>query len=192
MFENIIKNIRRKIDLTDDEIEKFTSILDCKLIPKKTMLLQDGEICQFEAYIQKGCVRTYYIDNNGFEVTVQFAVEDWWVSDIASFHEQRPSKLFIETLEDSELYMLSTKTKEDLLKKIPKFERMFRLMVQRSLCTIQNRLINTISKSAQERYLDFLKLYPDIPQRVAQHYIASYLGISPEFVSKIRKRINSQ
>ena len=191
MFENILKNVGLKIDLTDSEKEKFTSLLDYKFIPKKTMLLQEGEICQFEFYLQKGCVRTYYIDNNGFEVTLQFGVEDWWISDIASFHEQKPSKLFIETLEDSDMFMLSVKAKEELLKEIPKFERLFRTLVQRKLCAIQNRLIDTISKTAQERYLDFLGLYPNIPQRVAQHYIASYLGISPEFVSKIRKRIHN-
>ncbi|WP_419870433.1 Crp/Fnr family transcriptional regulator [Chryseobacterium sp. CT-SW4] len=189
MFENIIKNISRFITLSADEEKFFTGLLTCQAIPKKNVLLREGEICQFEGYIQKGCVRVYYLDDNGFEVTILFAIEDWWISDIASFHEQKPSKLYMETLEDSEIYFLNPATKEKLLEAYPKFERVFRMLVQRSLSTLQNRLINTISKTATERYLEFIKVYPSIPQRVAQYYIASYLGVSKEFVSTIRKRL---
>lgn len=192
MFKHIVQNVSKRVMLTGEEEKLFTSILEYKEVPKKTLMLREGEVCRFEAYIHKGCVRNYYIDENGFEVTLQFAVEDWWVSDIASFHEQKPSRLFIETLEDCEMFFLSVESKEKLLKKIPRLERFFRLLVQRNLCTIQNRLINTISKSATDRYLEFLDLYPSIPQRVAQHYIASYLGISAEFVSKIRKRLSAK
>ncbi|WP_294296491.1 Crp/Fnr family transcriptional regulator [uncultured Chryseobacterium sp.] len=189
MPENIIKNVTRFIDLTEKEEQFFTDSLTLQTFPKKTVLLQEGEICQFEGYIQKGCVRVYYLDDNGFEVTVLFAIEDWWISDIASFQDQKPSRLYIETLEDSEIYMLNPTTKEKLLSEIPKFERVFRLLVQRNLSTLQNRLVNTISKAATDRYLEFIKVYPSIPQRVAQYYIASYLGVSKEFVSTIRKRL---
>ncbi|OPC54194.1 Crp/Fnr family transcriptional regulator [Elizabethkingia miricola] len=192
MFEKIIENVTRCIELTEEEKQSFTDLLDCKAIPAKTILLREGEICQFEGYIHKGCIRTYYIDENGFEVTLYFAVEDWWVSDIASFHEQKPSRLYIETLEDSEIYMLTPQTKDILLESIPKFERVFRMLVQRNLTTLQNRLVNTISKPATERYLDFIKVYPFIPQRVPQYYIASYLGVSKEFVSTIRKRLSNK
>jgi len=192
MFEKIIENVTKCITLSDEEKKQFTDLLDCKAIPAKTMLLQKGEICQFEGYIHKGCIRTYYIDENGFEVTLYFAIEDWWVSDIASFHDQTPSPLCIEALEDSEIYMLTPNTKEILLTKIPKFERVFRLLVQRNLTTLQNRLINTIAKPAPERYLDFIKIYPSVPQRIPQYYIASYLGISKEFLSTIRKRLSNK
>jgi CRP/FNR family cyclic AMP-dependent transcriptional regulator len=192
MFESINTNVCKKSEFTPDEIEYFNSILQYKEVPKKTLLLQEGEICNFEAYILKGCIRKYYINENGFEVIVQFAVEDWWISDIASFHEKKPSKLFIETLEDCQLLMLTPETKEMLLQKVPKFERIFRLLIQRNLSAMQNRLIDTIAKSAQEKYLDFIKLYPTIPQRVAQHYIASYLGISAEFLSKVRTKLAKQ
>lgn len=187
MSQNIIENVTRFISLSQEEEKIFTDSLTLQTFPKKTVLLREGEICQFEGYIQKGCVRVYYLDDNGFEVL--FAIEDWWISDIASFQEQKPSKLYIETLEDSEIYMLNPTTKEDLLQKIPKFERVFRMLVQRNLFTLQNRLVNTISKSASDRYLEFIKVYPSIPQRVAQYYIASYLGVSKEFVSTIRKRL---
>jgi CRP/FNR family cyclic AMP-dependent transcriptional regulator len=192
MFESINNNVCKKSEFTPDEIEYFNTILQYKEVPKKTFLLQEGEICNFEAYILKGCIRKYYINENGFEVIVQFAVEDWWISDIASFHEKKPSKLFIETLEDCQLLMLTPETKEMLLQKVPKFERIFRLLIQRNLSAMQNRLIDTIAKSAQEKYLDFIKLYPTIPQRVAQHYIASYLGISAEFLSKVRTKLAKQ
>ena len=174
---------------TEEELQIFDDLLEPKFVKKKTFLLQEGEICNFEAYVVKGCIRTYYIDENGFEVILQFAIEDWWVSDIASFYEQSPSRLFIETLEDCDLLTFNYETKEELLTRVPKFERMFRLMLQRNLAATQNRLINTISKTAQEKYLDFIERYPTIPQRVPQHYIAAYLGISPEFLSKVRTKM---
>ena len=192
MFESINTNVCKKNEFTPEEIEYFNTILQYKEVPKKTLLLQDGEICNFEAYILKGCIRKYYINENGFEVIIQFAIEDWWISDIASFHEKKPSKLFIETLEDCQLLILTPETKEMLLNTVPKFERIFRLLIQRNLSAMQNRLIDTIAKSAQEKYLEFIKLYPTIPQRVAQHHIASYLGISAEFLSKVRTKLAKQ
>lgn len=192
MFESINHNVNKSVSFSDAELEIFDNHLQYKIVPKKTYLLQEGEICDFEAYIIKGCIRSYYIDENGFEVVLQFAVEDWWVSDIASFHDKKASKIFIETLEECELLILSNTNKEQLLDAVPKFEKVFRLMVQKNLSATQNRLINTIAKAAPEKYLEFIKLYPTISQRVAQHYIASYLGISAEFLSKIRTRLSKQ
>lgn len=192
MFEQINTHVGKCTIFSKEELEIFDDMLERKRVPKKTFLLQEGEVCNFEAYVVKGCIRTYYIDENGFDVTLQFAIEDWWVSDMASFYEQKPSRLFIETLEDCELLIFNPETKEELLQRVPKFERVFRLMVQRKLAVTQDRLINTIAKSAQEKYLDFLERYPTIPQRVPQHYIASYLGISPEFLSKVRTKMAKQ
>lgn len=192
MYTNIINNVTKYVHLTDNEKKRFTGFLKRKTIPAKTKLLQESDVCQFEGYVQKGCIRTYYVNENGIEVTVSFAIEDWWVGDIASFYEQKPSRLYIETLEDTELYVFTSSTKEKLLQQIPKFERVFRLLVQRNLAALQNRLINTISQKASERYLEFIQLYPTMPQRIAQYYIASYLGVSPEFVSTIRKRLASK
>ena len=192
MFEQINSHVTRCGALTDEDLRYFNSILEYKFVPKKTMLLHEGDVCKFEAYINKGCIRNFYIDENGFEVTLQFAIEDWWVSDIASFQNHEPGNMFIETLEDCELLLLSPETKEALLTRVPKLERVFRLMVQRNLAVLQSRLFKTISTSARQKYLDFLKRYPTIPQRVAQHYIASYLGISPEFLSKVRTKISKK
>ena len=187
--QKINEHVSRCHAFSNDDLIFFDSILEFRSVPKKSFLLQEGEICNFEAYVVKGCVRTFYVDANGFEVTLQFAIEDWWVSDISSFHNQIPSKLFIETLEDCELLILDSDSKDRLLKEIPYFERVFRLMVQRNLAATQSRLIDTISKTAQEKYEEFLNHYPTISQRVAQHYIASYLGISPEFLSKVRAKM---
>ena len=189
LYENILKNVSKCITLTEEEIQIFTGLLTVRKVPKKTLLLQEGEVCQFEGYLQKGCVRIYYLDENGFEVTLAFAVEDWWISDIASFHYHTPSSLYMETLEDSELLVLTPETKETLLVDVPKFERVFRMLVQRSLTVLQKRLIHTMAKPAADRYLEFIALYPTISQRIPQYYIASYLGVSPEFVSIIRKRL---
>jgi CRP/FNR family cyclic AMP-dependent transcriptional regulator len=189
MFDSILQNVSKYITLSESDEQLFLSLLDVKTFPKKTILLHEGEVCQFEAYVNSGCLRTYYINENGFEVVLQFSIEDWWVSDIASFDSQKPSHLFIETLEDVEVLVLSHENKERLLLEIPTFERFFRILLRRNLAATQSRLIQTMAKPAQEKYLDFIKLYPTISQRVAQHYIASYLGISPEFLSKIRSRI---
>ena len=188
MFQNINAYVLKCVNLSPRELEYFNSILEYKVIPKRTMLLRAGNICNFEAYVIKGCIREYYIDGHGAEVTLQFAVEDWWVSDITSFQDQKVSNMYIETLEDCELLMLSRQSKEQLLVEVPKLERMFRLMIQRHLSAVQNRLFKTITHTAIEKYLEFLNRYPAIPQRVPQHYIASYLGISPEFLSKLRTR----
>ena len=192
MFQCINEYVAKSAGINEDEMTTLNALLQLKQIPRKTLMLSEGEICNFECYINKGCIRTYYIDESGSEVTLQFAIEDWWVSDIASFHERKPSKMFIETLEDCEVLMLSPDSKEALLKKVPKFERMFRLLVQRNLSRLQERLFQTISTTATEKYLDFLERYPTIPQRVAQHYIASYLGFSPEFLSKVRTRLSKK
>ncbi|MCW3090122.1 MAG: putative transcriptional regulator, Crp/Fnr family [Ferruginibacter sp.] len=192
MFEQINHHVTKCIALSAEELDIFNSILVYKAVPKKTILLHESEVCNFEAYINKGCIRNYYIDENGFEVTLQFAIEDWWVSDIASFQNHEPANMFIETLEDCELLMLSPQTKEELLEKVPKLERVFRLMVQRNLAVLQSRLFKAIATSAQEKYIDFINRYPTIPQRVAQHYIASYLGISPEFLSKVRTKLSKK
>lgn len=190
MYSQINKNISRYVSFSEEEFALFNSLLEYKKVPKKTILLHEGEKCNFEAFVIKGCVRKYYIDANGFEVILQFAIEDAWVSDISfSIYETKPSQLYIETLEDCEFLMFTPESKEELFAKAPRFERAFRILMQRNLAATQNRLFHTISQTATEKYLEFLELYPTIPQRVPQHYIASYLGISPEFLSKVRARI---
>jgi len=190
MYEQINNSISRYVDFSKEDLDIFNSLLEYRKVPKKTIMLHEGEMCNFEAFVIKGCVRKYYIDPNGFEVILQFAIENAWVSDISfSNYETKPSRIFIETMEDCEFLVFSPETKEELLQRVPRFERAFRILFERHLSVTQNRLFNTISKTAMDKYLEFLELYPTLPQRVAQHYIASYLGISAEFLSKVRTKI---
>ncbi|HMI06865.1 MAG TPA: Crp/Fnr family transcriptional regulator [Flavobacterium sp.] len=190
MFDQINTHISRYVAFTSQELDIFDSLLEYKQVPKKTILLHEGEVCNFEAFVVKGCLRKYYIDANGFEVILQFAIENAWIGDISfSIYEDKPSQVFIETLEDCELLTFTPETKETLFLTAPRFERAFRILMQRNLAVTQNRLFSTIAKTAMEKYQDFLEQYPTIPQRVAQHYIASYLGISAEFLSKVRAKM---
>ncbi len=192
MYQGIHSYIARYVKLTNEELAIVEGCLAFREVPKKSILLRAGEVCDFEAYVLKGCIREYFIDRKGAELTLEFAVEDWWVSDITSFENQSPSSMYIEALEDCDLLVLSRQSKEELLAKVPKLERMFRLMIQRHLTVIQNRLFRTISYSAMDKYLEFVRRYPTISQRVPQHYIASYLGITAEFLSRLRKREQNQ
>lgn len=189
MFEEIDQHISRCAPINHQELEIFHSRLKNRSFRKKTLLLQQGEVCKFEAYIVKGCVKKYYIDQNGDEVILQFAVEDWWISDIGSFNEQKPSNLFIETIEDTELLIIDFESKERLYQEIPGLERVFRIMLQRAYSVLESRFYSTVSHSAEARYLEFIKKYPSIPQRVPQQQIASYLGITPESLSRIKTQI---
>lgn len=189
MFTEINSSVGRFVSFDQQELKVFNALLKHKIVPKKYFLLRAGEICNFEGFIIKGCVRKYYIDENGHEIVVQFGIENSWISDIASFSSKTPGNLFIETLEESEILYLTVQTKEQLLLEAPRFERFYRILVERNISVMQERLHYSISKSAHEKYLDFLEHYPTIPQRVAQHYIASYLGMSAEFLSKIRTRM---
>ena len=190
MYSQINSNISRYVTFDAEELKIFNSLLEYKAVPKKTILLHEGEKCNFEAFVCKGCVRKYYIDTNGFEVILQFAIENAWVSDISfSLYENKGSRVYIETLEDCEFFLFTPETKEELFAKVPKFERAFRILMQRSLAVTQERLFQTIAKTATEKYVEFIDQYPTLSQRVAQHYIASYLGISAEFLSKIRTKI---
>lgn len=189
-YSQINRSISRYVAFTKDELEIFNSLMEYRKVPKKTIMLREGETCDFEAFVVKGCIRKYYIDEDGHEVIVQFGTEDAWVSDISfSIYENCTSRVFIETLEDCEFLVFSPETKETLFLRVPRFERAFRILLLRNLAATQNRLFHTIAKSAQEKYLEFLEQYPTLPQRVPQHYIASYLGISAEFLSKVRAKL---
>ena len=189
-YSQINESISRYVSFSKEELDILNSQLEYREVPKKTIMLHEGEMCNFEAFVIKGCIRKYYIDSNGHEVILQFAIENSWVSDISfSIYEDRPSHTFIETLEDCELLIFSPETKEELFKQAPRFERAFRILLYRNLAVTQDRLFNTIAKTAMDKYLEFLDHYPSLPQRVAQHYIASYLGISAEFLSKVRAKI---
>lgn len=189
MFESIDNYVSRCLDLRSADIDFFHSILKPVSLKKKAWLLREGDVDEYEAFVVKGCLRKYCIDDDGSEIVLQFAVEDWWIGDMASFVTQTPAQVNIQALEDSELLLIHHDDKEALFQQVPAFERMFRLMVQRSLVVLQERFVATLAQPADLRYQAFLEKYPDIVRRVPQHFIASYLGISPEFLSRVRSRM---
>ena len=186
MFQQIDNIVADCISLTTEELRIFHSLLRFKRIKKRTLLLQEGDVCNFDAFIMKGCLRNFYINEDGGETNLSFSIEGWWVSDLQSFSDQVPSDMFIEALEDGELLMLDYRSKNELLDKVPKFERFFRLLLQRNLANLQRRWHASVSHTAEQRYISFIDKYPHIAQRVTQTQIAKYIGVSPEFLSKMR------
>jgi len=183
------QNIAQHISLSENEIEDFCNLFEQKLIPKKNFLLREGEICKFEGFVTKGLFRVYHIDKNGFEQILYFAIENWWITDIDSFTTETPSQLFIEALEDSEVLVISKKDKEFAYTNLPKIEKLFRVMTQKTHVALQRRMIDNLSKTAESRYIEFTEKYPQLIQRLSNIQIAAYLGITNVFLSNIRKKI---
>jgi CRP-like cAMP-binding protein len=188
MYDLILKNISRFITLTPEEEQHFVSLLKIKEIKKKQYLLQEGDITRHQYFVNKGCLRTYTIDERGLEHIIQFAIEDWWTGDMYSFLTQTPARYTIEALEDSELLCLEKNALESLYEKVPKFEKFFRQLLQNAFISLQERIISNLSKPADERYCTFIEKYPKMEQRLPLKQIASYLGITPESLSRIRSQ----
>jgi len=189
MYTEINDYVSNLCGFDTQELANFNRLLEYKEIKRKTFLLRPGDISNYEFFIKKGCIRLFYVNPLGAEVVLNFGVENWWIGDISSFTSQTPSRFFIETIEKCDVFMLSYENKKKLLLEIPKFERVFRLMLESNVVSSQNRLIQTITSQARERYLDFIKKYPSLPNRVTQLQIASYLGITPEFLSKMKHEL---
>ncbi|MCW2119366.1 Crp/Fnr family transcriptional regulator [Flavobacterium sp. 7A] len=181
------KNIQKNIELCDSELETICSYFKPQAIPKKEFLLTQGSICKFEGFVLKGCFRIFTIDKKGNENTLYFATKDWWLMDIDSFMNQSPSDLNIQALEDSELLLISREDKLTLYDSLPVVEKLFRVMSQKAIVAWQRRLISNHCKTAKERYFDFVDAYPTIVSKITDKQVASYLGITHEFLSKIKK-----
>jgi CRP-like cAMP-binding protein len=192
MIALLKQNISSHISLTAHEMEEFCNLFQNKAIKKKNFLLREGEICKFEGFVTKGIFRVYHIDKSGGEQILYFAIENWWITDIDSFTTEKPSQLFIEALEDSEVLLISKKDKEFAYENLPKIEKLFRVMTQKTHVALQRRMIDNLSKTADQRYLDFIEKYPQLHQRLSNLQIAAYLGISHEFLSKIRNKITNK
>lgn len=190
MFEQLSQSIRQKVTLTAKESELIRQFLIPKKIRKRQYLVNAGDKCTFIAFVEKGLLRSFSVDENGHEQVVAFAPEGWWISDLNSFLSGDDAIYNIEALEDSELLLLSMDAQEEMMKAVPKMERYFRLLMQNHIVTLQRRLIASLSFSAEEKYLKLMEISPDIITRVPQQHIASYLGITPETLSRIRKQIS--
>jgi CRP-like cAMP-binding protein len=190
MTDLLKKNIALNIALNDDEFKRFIKPFRVTIVQKKEYLLREGEVCNFEAFVNKGCFKVYHLDDKGVEQVVYFAAENWWITDIDSFIHQTPSQLSIQALENSEILLIQKADKEKLYEDMPKVEKLFRIMTQKTHVALQRRMIDTLSKTADQRYLEFLHRYPEIASRLTNIQIAAYLGVSHEFVSKIRKKLS--
>jgi CRP-like cAMP-binding protein len=192
MFEVLFQKLDEKIQLSEEEKELCKTFFIPKKLRKRQYILQEGDVCKYVAFVEKGMLRSYTIDEKGNEHIMQFAFEGWWIADQFSFLTGEPAVYTIDAIEDSELLLLSKQEEEQLLKRIPKFERYFRILLQNSLIATQRRLISSLSQSAEERYHQLINICPTIPQRVPQHMMASFLGITPETLSRIRRQLTAK
>ncbi|WP_276361437.1 Crp/Fnr family transcriptional regulator [Daejeonella sp. H1SJ63] len=191
MFEVLFSKIEEKIKLTDTEKEICKSLFSPKKLRKRQYILQQDDVCKNLVFVEKGILRSYSVDNKGNEHIIQFALEGWWIADIYSFLTGEEAVYNIDAIEDSELLQISKSALDELYERVPKFERYFRILTQSNMIATHRRLTATLSASADEKYLRLLSAYPNIVARVPQHMIASYLGITPETLSRVRKRIVS-
>ena len=184
----ILSNVSKHINLDKGEADRFISLLNKVSVSKKETLLRQGDICKSIYFVNSGALRAYYSDKQDKETTIMFGVADWWITDMYSFLNQQPALMHLQALEASEVLELSKANMDQLYGDVPKFERFFRIIIQNAYVREQVRVIHNLSMTAEERYEIFLKKYPQIVKRVTQKQIASYLGITPEFLSTIRAR----
>jgi len=185
----ILAHVARYVSLTAAEQELFISLLGIKRLLRKQFLLQAGDVCRYESYVLEGCLRSFFIDDKGNEHTLHFALEDWWITDLESFLHQAPAQVNIEALTPVTVLQLDKPSLERLYTEAPAFERFFRILHQNAYLAQNRRILNNISMSGEARYIDLLERHPQLVQRVPQKYIASYLGITPVFLSQIRAKL---
>ncbi len=187
-FDSLKQHIKKNIEISNRDLDTICSFFKPHLINKKEFLLSQGSIYKYEGFVLKGCFRVFTIDKKGNENTLYFAAKDWWLMDIDSFMNQIPSHLNIQALEDSEVLLINRTDKIKLYETLPIVEKLFRVMSQKALVAWQRRLIRNHSQTAKERYFYFANTYPNIASKLTDKQIASYLGITHEFLSKIKKK----
>ena len=185
-------NIERHIHLTQDDKVRFLSVLRTKTVKKKSIILSENKVSTHATFVLKGCLKAYTVNDNGFEHIIQFAPEDWWVTDMYSFISQKPGNIIIEAIENSEVVQLSRADQLRLFDDIPAFERYFRIITEKSLVSYRTRLMDNMSLPATERYAGFCEQYPTLISKLPQKLIASYIGVTPEFLSKMRARLRNK
>ena len=185
----ILDNISKHITLTEEEKTLFLSKTETKKVKAKTMLLNAGEISKYSYFVNEGILRSFTINDNIVEHILSFACADWWIGDMYSLISKKPGHLFIEVIEDAELVLLSRENQEELFHKIPKLERFFRILIENSLVANQERLMDNLSLTAEERFEKFQQKYPSLMASIPQKYIAAYIGVTPEFFSKMKSKM---
>lgn len=185
----LIDYFNKFLPLDDEEKAFVEEVFKERRVKRRQFILQEGEVYKHNTFILEGCFKMYFVDDNGKEHNLQFAIENWWIGDIASFFSEEPSKLYIEAIEHSIILQIKKEDQIKLFVDYPKFNRIFRVLAENAMVGLQKRTIQNISSSAEERYLDFLERYPQFFNRISNVQIASYLGVTPEFLSTIRKKL---
>jgi CRP-like cAMP-binding protein len=191
-YGQLFAYIRRNVTLTKEDEAHLRERFQLRKFSKKQFFLQEGQKAIEHAYVVQGCMRVYYQDQKMQEHVLYFGFKDWWVGDLGSFDDEAPTRLNIQAMDDTWLLVFDRKGIEELFLLIPTLESLFRRMAQRTLSVLQKRLFLTVSASAEERYLALLERYPSIEQLVPQYQIASYLGIMPESLSRLKKQMISK
>jgi CRP-like cAMP-binding protein len=191
-MQSLFKEFEKILPLTDEESALIASKITFLTVKKKGFLLKEGSVCRHYTFVKKGCFKMYGIDDKGFFHNIQFAAEGDWIADIGSFYTQNVSKLYIEALEDAEIYQINQPDLYELFVELHKVNRMFKVISENNFVEIQNRVLQNFSSTAEQRYLNFLEQYPNLSSRLPNTQIASYLGITPEFLSKIRKGLSKK
>lgn len=189
MEDSILTEIFKEGDFSKGELKIIGTLLKKIDLKKGDILLSQGETVLFTHFVYSGCLRTYFIDESGKEHTLQFAIKDWWISDYTAFFTGDKAIMNIECIQNATIFKLSRKKMEQLYIDIPKFETFFRKKLERRFMTLQKRVLSNLALTAKERYLSFINAYPIIEQNIKNYHIASYLGITTESLSRIRKEI---
>jgi CRP-like cAMP-binding protein len=192
MYELFFQKVREQVPITPEQQETIKNFLKPKKLRKKQYLLQEGDVCKNIAFVEKGTLKSYSVAEDGTEHIIQFAIEGWTISDLYSFLTGEPAIYNIDALEDAELVLISKSAHEELLRTVPTYETYIRLQITGAYIALQKRLTSIISQPLEERYKHLLSTYPEIVQRVPQHMIASYMGLTPETLSRVRSRMSEK
>jgi CRP-like cAMP-binding protein len=179
-------HIKTYVSLSEDETLVLNSLAQYRKIKKNQYLLHEGGVAAMSCYILNGCLRTYLIDNKGIEHILAFSTPGWWTGNLQNFYDNKPSQLNIQAIVDTEILFFTQQTKEKLFLASPVFERYFRILTERSLINFQARTMEILSLSAEERYWNFYNKFPDLMLKLPQKYVAGYIGVTPEFLSKMK------
>ena len=185
----LLQNIAKHIELTQEEQQIVLSKFETASYKTKTILLEQGENGSCTYFVNKGIIRNYTVDDNGAEHIISFASPGWWIADMYSLLAGKPSHSFIEVIDDAEVMIITRENQDLLYESVPKLERYFRVLIENSLIANQQRLIDKLSLTAEERYENFQKKYPDVKNCLPQKHIASYIGVTPEFFSKMKSKL---
>jgi len=189
-IDSLISYFDKHLPLSAEEKQAVRDSFSERRVRRRQFILQEGDVCKLNSFVAEGCCRMYLVDDRGKEHNLQFAIENWWIGDIGSFHSEEPSRLNIEAIEDSVILQIKKNDQMRLFADYPRFNRIFRVFTENALVSCQRRVLQNISSTAEERYVDFIDRYPDFISRISNVQIASFLGMTPEFLSTIRKRLS--